>query len=199
MSDFRAMMERYNQELLQMQQRVPTPTPDSPIPVPAQVSEFDPPIPAQPPVSEPAAPDMPPSAFSVESAPPAGAFTAPLQVRVTAASDAIPIPDALVVVTRREGDQTIVEATRLTDQSGLTEPIVLAAVDPALTLQPGNNIPKIVHEVSVSAPGYYRTRVSDIPLYGGIPTVLPVTMIPLPERTDEPQREIQYVTPPLNL
>lgn len=188
MSDFRSMMERYNQELLQMQQRVPTPqsTPPSDAPTPTPPSVPDSPVPT-------------PSVLPLESTAPVGNFTAPLQVRVTAAADAIPIPNALVVVTRREGEETIVEATRLTDQSGLTEPIILLAVDPSLTLQPGNTIPKLVHEVSVSASSYYRTRVSDIPLYGGIPTVLPVTMIPLPERTDDPDAEIQYVTPPLNL
>lgn len=139
-------------------------------------------------------------AVSIPSEPPASEpqnFTAPLTVRVTAANEAIPVADALVTVTRQENGETITEATRLTNQSGLTEPIILSAVDPSLTLQPGTVIPPIVHEVTVSAPQYYRMRISDIPLYGGIPTELPVALIPLPEFSDGD--ELQFDTPPINL
>ncbi len=168
-SDFRSMMEQYNQELMRMQQR------------------------AEPP---------PPPADPVQSVTPTArqnSFTAPLKVRVTSANGAVPIPDALVIVTREENGETIVEAPRITDSSGLTEPILLPAVDPALTLQPGNDIPRIVYEVTVAAPDHYRARLSDLPLYGGIPTELPVSLIPLPEFDNSPEQEIQYTTPPINL
>lgn len=177
--DFRSMMEQYNQELLRMQQRAagqappqrpaPTPPPSDPNPTP------------------------PPAPVSSSS------FTAPLQVRVTSANGAIPIPDALVIITREENGETIVEASRITNDSGLAEPVILPAVDPALTLQPGNNIPRIVYDVSVSAPAHYRAVVTDIPLYGGIPTELPMSLVPLPEFADDPEQEIRYNTPPINL
>ncbi len=158
-------MEKYGQELRELQQRSATantaPAPEAPVPVQQR------------------------------------AFTAPLVVRVTAANEAIPVADALVTVTRVENGETITEATRLTNQNGLTEPIRLSAVDPSLTLQPGTVIPSIVHEVTVSAPQYYRMRISDIPLYGGIPTELPVALIPLPEFSDGD--ELQFDTPPINL
>lgn len=172
-NDFRSMMERYNQELLNMQQRAGNPPP--------------PPDPPAPPMTPPPAPQPPTT------------FTAPLTVRVTSANEAIPIPDALVIVTREENGETIVEASRITNDSGLAEPIILPAVDPALTLQPGNDIPRIVYEVTVAAPDHYRARISDIPLYGGIPTELPVSLVPLPEFADDSQQEIHYVTPPINL
>ncbi len=127
------------------------------------------------------------------------AFTAPLTVRVTSANGAIPIPDALVIITREEDGETIVEASRITNDSGLAEPVLLPAVDPTLTLQPGNNLPRIVYEVTVAAPDHYRARISDIPLYGGIPTELPVSLVPLPEFANDPQQEMRYVTPPINL
>lgn len=167
-TNFRSMMEQYNQELLRMQQRAEPPPPPTP--------------PAQP--TQPA---------------PSTAFTAPLKVRVTSANGAIPIPDALVVITREEDGETIVEASRITNSSGLTEPVILPAVDPTLTLQPGNNIPRIVYEVTVAAPDHYRARLSDVPLYGGIPTELPVSLIPLPEFDNDPEQEIRYTTPPINL
>lgn len=176
LNHFRSMMERYNQELLTMQQRAGNP----------------PPPPAPPPPATPPRPTPPPPA-------PPTAFTAPLTVRVTSANEAIPIPDALVIVTREENGETIVEASRITNGSGLTEPIVLPAVDPALTLRPGSNIPRIVYEVTVAAPDHYRARISNIPLYGGIPTELPVSLVPLSEFANGPEREIRYDTPPINL
>ncbi len=171
-NNFRSMMERYNQELLNMQQRAEVPPP---------------PVPPTP----PAQPTPPPASPTT--------FTAPLKVRVTSANGAIPIPDALVVITREENGETIVEASRITNNSGLAEPVILPAVDPLLTLQPGNNIPRIVYEVTVAAPDHYRARLSDIPLYGGIPTELPVSLVPLPEFDDDPEQEIRYTTPPINL
>ncbi len=168
-TDFRSMMEQYNQELMRMQQRAEAPSP---------------PVPPAQPAPSPASPTT---------------FTAPLTVRVTSASEALPIPDALVIVTREENGETVVEASRITNSSGLAEPIILPAVNPALTLQPGNTIPRIVYEVTVAAPDHYRARLSDIPLYGGIPTELPVSLIPLPEFDDNTEQEIRYTTPPINL
>ena len=124
-------------------------------------------------------------------------FTAPLLVRVTAADNAIPIEDALVVVARTENGERTVEAIRLTDQNGLTEPIVLAAADPASTLTPNTTVTAVVHEVTVSAPDYRRVVLSGVPLYGGIPTELPVTMVPLPEFAEP--TDIVYDTPSPNL
>jgi len=146
-----------------------------------------------PPPPTPPTPPVPPPLASPT------AFTAPLTVRVTSANGAIPIPDALVIITREEDGETIVEASRITNDSGLAEPVLLPAVDPTLTLQPGNNLPRIVYEVTVAAPDHYRARISDIPLYGGIPTELPVSLVPLPEFADDPQQEMRYVTPPINL
>ncbi len=130
---------------------------------------------------------------------PSTTFTAPLTVRVTSANEAIPIADALVIVTREENGKTIVEASRITNGSGLAEPIVLPAIDPVLTLQPGNPIPRIVYEVTVAAPDHYRARISNIPLYGGIPTELPVSLVPLSEFANDSEQEIRYDTPPINL
>ena len=170
-NNFRSMMERYNQELLTMQQRAGN---------------------APPPPAPPSQPTPPPPS-------PPTAFTAPLTVRVTSANEAIPIPDALVIVTREENGEAIIEGSRITNDSGLTEPILLPAVDPALTLRPGNNIPRIVYEVTAAAPDHYRARISNIPLYGGIPTELPVSLVPLPEFANDSEQEIRYDTPPINL
>lgn len=124
--------------------------------------------------------------------------TAPLQVRVTAANEAIPIADALVIISRENGNDRTVVKTALTDRSGLTELMVLPATDPSLTLQPENNIPLITYEIQVAAPGYYRIRNSGIPLYGGVTTTLPISMVPLPE-FEAPEAELDFNVPRNNL
>ncbi len=163
--DLRAMMERYEQELLELKKQA--------IPV----------------VAAPQVPTPPTTPFFA---------TAPLQVRVTAANEAVPIPNALVVVSRENGNDRTVVKTALTGISGTTEPLLLPATDPSLTLQPETDIPLVTYEIQVSAPGYYRIRSSGIPLYGGVPSVVPLTMIPLPE-FEEPESQLDYEVPRNNL
>ena len=188
-NDFRAQIARYEQELLRLQQAaIPVqamPQPPAPQPAEPQAS------PLQPTESQ-----TPPPQPTI---PPKTAFTAPLQVRVSAASDAMPIPGAVVVISSQSSDGLLPEQTLITDNSGLTEPVLLPAIDPALTLQPNSSIAPVIYEVTVSVPGYYRVRTVGIPLYGGIPTQLPVVLIPLPEFADGSGEELRFSTPPMNL
>ena len=195
-NDFRAQIARYEQELLRLQQAAipvqampqpPAPQPAEPQTPPLQPTESQTP-PPQPTIPQP---------FPVS--PPKTAFTAPLQVRVSAASDAMPIPGAVVVISSQSSDGLLPEQTLITDNSGLTEPVLLPAIDPALTLQPNSSIAPVIYEVTVSVPGYYRVRTVGIPLYGGIPTQLPVVLIPLPEFADGSGEELRFSTPPMNL
>ena len=152
----RAMMERYEQELMKLKQ--------SAVPVAAQNT-------------------------------PHAEITAPFQVRVTAANEAIPIADALVVIRRETENGPQLTNTLLTGISGLTDTVTLSATDPTQTLQPNENTAPVTYEVQVSASGYYRVKNTGIPLYGGIKTVLPVSMIPLPEFADQNETELEFSTP----
>lgn len=129
--------------------------------------------------------------ISTATEPPASP-TATLQVRVTAANEAIPIANALVVI---RGENNAVQQIQLTDISGLTPPLTLPATDPALTLQPEETIPLVLYTIEVSAPGYYRIKNLDVPLFGGIATVQPVSMIPLPEFEEPDRTELEYRIP----
>ncbi len=134
---------------------------------------------------------------AVTSAPPTPQeFTAPFSVRVTAAGGAVPIAGARVSVSSQNGE---VLQTRLTDQSGLTEVMLLPAVDPALTLTPTPAFTPILYDISVAAPGYYRVRTVGVPLFGSIPTQLPIALVPLPEFDDGMSEQTNFVTPPSDL
>lgn len=169
-NDLKTMMERYERELMAMRQQA--------VPV-VSVTESQP---APPPQVE----------LPEESN---GPITATLQVRVTAANETLPIANALVVIRRKDAETTVPEQIRLTDISGLTEPVVLSATDPALTMQPQDNIPLVLYDIEVAAPGYYRVLNRDVPLFGGIPTVQPVSMIPLPEFEEPNRTELEFTVP----
>ncbi len=163
MDDLQAMIQRYEQELMQLH-RTAAPAPSS-APTPQDDT----------------------------------AHTTTLQVRVSAANEAIAIAGAVVTVSRETVNGLRVPQVRITDTSGLTEPILLPATDPALTLQPAEDIPLVTYQIDVAADGYYRAQSSGVPLYGGVPTVLPLSLIPLPEfeGSDAPPRE--YPIPRNNL
>ena len=167
-TDFKSLMEKYQQELMRLQQQAVSVTPvEAPAKTISDVTE--------------------------------NTVTASLQVRVTAANHAIPIANAVVTISRDDIEDGKPLHVLLTDISGLTQPVTLPATDPALTQQPEDNIPLITYDIQITAPGYFSVRNSGVPLFGGIPTVQPVAMIPLPEFEDQNLTELQFPVPRNNL
>ena len=119
---------------------------------------------------------------------------ASLQVRVTAANGAIPISGAVVTISDDDTNAKPLHVL-LTDISGLTVPVTLPATDPALTQQPEENISLVTYDILVTAPGYFSVRNSGVPLFGGIPAVQPVAMIPLPEFESPDAEELRFSVP----
>lgn len=174
-ADFKTLMEKYQQELMQLQQKA---VPVAAVPMPQQPSE---------------APAVP------EKQPVTGTATATLQVRATAANQALPIPNAVVTISSDAENNAKPLHVLLTDISGLTEPVTLPATDPALTQQPEENIALVTYDILITAPGYFSVRNSGVPLFGGIPTVQPVAMIPLPEFEEPNVTELNFPVPRNNL
>lgn len=207
--DFKELMEKYERELMELRRHAVTAAA-----VPTEPELLNQPEQTTPTVSAPKTPPMTEDdnfQGNISQEKNAGGYPPPpppmtdgnfasLQVRVTAANEAIPIPNALVTISRETESGPVLEQVRLTGISGLTEPVLLPATDPALTLHPSNEaIPLITYEIQIAAPGYYRVRNNGVPLYGGIATVLPVTMIPLPEFEEENATELEFNTPRNNL
>lgn len=105
-----------------------------------------------------------------------------LTVQTTAASGAIPIMDATVVirVPREEGGMRILNILH-TDIDGKTRPIEIETPSPTESLSPGGGIPYSEVSIEVSAPGYYSVVDMQIPIYPGITSIQPIWMLPLPE------------------
>ncbi len=100
-------------------------------------------------------------------------------VRATTASGAYPVPDVSVSIS---GASDIGQDTRisvLTDESGVTQSILLPAPPRALSLSPGNTAEAFSrYNVEIFKEGYYRKKLYDVAIFSGITAVLPINMIP---------------------
>ena len=105
-----------------------------------------------------------------------------LVVRVSAASGAVPISGATVIIRSAENTQPLtVLASVITDESGLTEPILIPTPPLSESLSPGGKQPFAEISTEVSAGGYFTSSNLNIPIYPGITSIQPVTLVPLPD------------------
>lgn len=124
-----------------------------------------------------------------ETLAPSGAKPAPLtdeatlQVLVTAAQQAIPVTDALVLLSRQDPGQPLETLIRVmgTDESGQTPVVTLPAPDRELAQAPGEYLPYTTYRVVVTAEGYRPQFHGNVAVFGGMSTLLPVALIPLME------------------
>lgn len=105
-----------------------------------------------------------------------------LVVRVSAASGAVPVAGATVIVRSAEnGSPVQVIGTLKTDESGLTEPLSVATPPLSESLSPGGKQPFSEISAEISADGYLTSVNINIPIYPGITSIQPVSLIPLPD------------------
>lgn len=105
-----------------------------------------------------------------------------LVVRVSAASGAVPVPGATVVVRSAEnGSPVRVIGVLTTDESGLTESLSVATPPLSESLAPGGKQPFSEISAEISADGYLTSVNINIPIYPGITSIQPVSLIPLPD------------------
>lgn len=104
-----------------------------------------------------------------------------LQVQVFKAQEAIPIENATVTIFLEEEDGPTPITVTKTNRSGFTPAITVPTVSATLSLSPGNEHPYASYLVQVIVPGYFTVEDIRVPVYGGITSVQPVEMLPLPE------------------
>ena len=105
-----------------------------------------------------------------------------LVVRVSAASGAVPVPNATVIVRSAEnGIPSQVLGVLTTDESGITFPLSVATPPLSESLTPGGNRPFSEISAEITADGYFTSVNINIPIYPGITSIQPVALIPLPD------------------
>ena len=162
-----------------------TPPPSIPEPSPYNNNfQFRPPKPQmnipvpQPPQSQSPQPQTPPpQAPQVPSTGMGG-----IVVRVTTASGAIPIEDALVTISEYgTGNGGDIVATLKTNSSGLTEKISLPAPPRSMSLSPGNGKSYSSYVIEVQKDGYNNQQYINVPVFDGVIAVQNADIVPLPE------------------
>lgn len=114
--------------------------------------------------------------------------TGKLIVQTRAARGAVPVMGAAVTVYCPD-DTNVMQpcVTVRTDTSGSTEAIELEA--PSLANMDVQEVPPFASfRVDIDHPDYRPVTVTDVPVYAGITTTLPVTMIPPSSLTELNQR-----------
>ena len=110
----------------------------------------------------------------------------------------IPLEDVAVVVTAQDGTAI---AMRLTNRSGLIEPIPIPTPDREEIERPEGNGQQPFTDVTVYAfkTNFEQIAVRNVQIFPGITTVQNLEMVPLSELPDRWDEKILFNTPPQNL
>ncbi|MBE6655647.1 MAG: hypothetical protein E7609_02100 [Ruminococcaceae bacterium] len=95
-----------------------------------------------------------------------------LQVLVRTAGESLPVRDAEVLV---EG--ATLSRGLLTDESGRTEQIPLPAPPASNSLSAGQNAPFALYRVTVRKEGFYTQVTKNVPVFSGIVSLQPITLV----------------------
>ncbi len=108
-----------------------------------------------------------------------------LIVRVSGGNGAFPIKDAIVNISGRDGNDIgtgIIYSLR-TDESGLTETVVLPAPSGSLSLSPGAGVqPYSLYDITVTKNGYLDRENAGVQIFDNITAIQSFDMIPLQAR-----------------
>lgn len=106
--------------------------------------------------------------------------TGQLRFRTFTARGALPVKDAVCVVTKDFGGETQVLSTQTTDMSGQTEIISLPAPPRSLSQTPDNTIlPYALYDATIRAEGFEGIVLKNIPIFEGILSVQNAALVPL--------------------
>ncbi len=101
-----------------------------------------------------------------------------LRVEVSAGGNAFPIEDALVVITEYVDGAEKVIRILVTNQDGRTDIIELPAPEEAVLTSNGS--PYSNYNAIIFHEGYYEVHNRNIPIFAGITSLQPVSLVPMP-------------------
>ena len=105
-----------------------------------------------------------------------------LVVRVTTASEALPLEGASVTVFGNLPDFSTAVAQLQTGRDGLTPKIALATPPRALSETPDSPVPPFAtYRISVRKKGFTPIDAYRVPIFDGVTSIQPADMIPLPK------------------
>ena len=120
-----------------------------------------------------------------------------ITARAYMSSAQIPLENVAVTIVSPDGTAI---AMRLTDRSGLTEPIAIPAPERAESETPEEN-GRPFTDITLYAwkSGFEQVAAQNVQIFSGITTVQDLEMVPLSELPDRWDENVLYNTPPQNL
>lgn len=112
-----------------------------------------------------------------------------LRIWITAAGGTVPVAGVPVRILDENGE--LLHVLR-SGESGLTPTVTLPAPPASESLTPGTK-PYTTYRVSVEAPGYAPVPLLPVPIFDGITSLQPVTLVPVTDVAQE--SEIPETTP----
>lgn len=125
------------------------------------------------------------------------ASTGYLQAHIYTSNAQLPLNNVAVVVTSPDGTAI---AMRITDRSGLIDPIEIPVPPLEESQEPGSGErPYTQVNLIAELPGYERIEAENLQIFAGTTTYQNLEMIPLSSKPFGQNRTIRYITPPQNL
>ena len=125
------------------------------------------------------------------------ASTGYLQAHIYTSNAQLPLSNVAVVVTSPDGTAI---AMRITDRSGLIDPIEIPVPPLEESQEPGSGErPYTQVNLIAELPGYERIEAENLQIFAGTTTYQNLEMIPLSTEPFGQNQTIHYITPPQNL
>ncbi len=122
-------------------------------------------------------------------------------IKATTSNAKIPIKDAYVALTRKNGDREELLGFSQTNVNGRSETFTLETPEKEASLQESDSgiDPFATCDITVYRDEYYRVEIKDAQIFPGIVTIQEVNMIPTLENGDSNDSAENFVVTPQNL
>lgn len=102
-----------------------------------------------------------------------------LKVTTTTGSDAIPVKNSVITVSKLLPEGRYVIAILRTDSSGETVELTLPAESVSSTLNPDNTVPKTTYDITAEHPSFSPQTFNNVPIYQNETAIQPVDFMPI--------------------
>ena len=102
-----------------------------------------------------------------------------IKAEVTTGSGAVPIENAVVLITKKENGKTYLLKMLISDESGSTETVALPAPNVSFSETPDpTEKPFADYYISAYADGFYVENDMEVPVFSGVKSIQPIALIP---------------------
>jgi len=123
--------------------------------------------------------------------------TGTVQVHTYTSRANLPLQGATVLITRRdEGGRDILISRQMTDSSGNTAPVQIAAPPRSDSLSPGERQAFSYVDITADMPRYERIVIRDVQVFPGIVSLQAIRMIPVSGLSPEEGSAEEYTVTP---